>query len=185
VADEDPPLKIASPKVLQRIKDVVRDTVTPSWIDSVPYNFGAATAGPLKADEWRTMSTIYLPLALISLWGEGTSHPSIDDGAKLCRVLDHTMALVCTVILVCTHTTTLSRATAYRNYIARWIQDLQILHPEATRRTNHHMAMHIYNFLQLFGPVHSWWCFPFERLIGQLQRMTNNHKFGMNSIFSS
>ncbi|KIM85947.1 hypothetical protein PILCRDRAFT_26999, partial [Piloderma croceum F 1598] len=59
-----------------------------------------------------------------------------------------------------------------------YIQELQNLHPEATRCTNQHMAMHIYDFLLLFGPVHSWWCFPFERLIGQLQRITNNHKYG-------
>ncbi|KIM70953.1 hypothetical protein PILCRDRAFT_17572 [Piloderma croceum F 1598] len=58
-----------------------------------------------------------------------------------------------------------------------YIQELQNLHPMATHHTNQHMVMHIYDFLQLFGPVHSW-CFPFERLIRQLQRMLSNHKFG-------
>ena len=163
---------------MQRIRDVIEHTATPSWINSVPYNFGDAAAGPLKADEWRTMATIYLPLALISLWGEGTSHPSPDICIKLCRVLDHTMALVSAITLLCLRTTSQARAIAYRTYMAIYIRELQDLHPEATRRTNHHMAMHIYDFLCLFGPVHSWWCFPFERLIGQLQRMTNNHKYG-------
>jgi hypothetical protein len=163
---------------MQRIRDVIEHTATPSWINSVPYNFGDAAAGPLKADEWRTMATIYLPLALISLWGEGTSHPSPDICIKLRRVLDHTMALVSAVTLLCLRTTSQARAIAYRTYMAIYIRELQDLHPEATRRTNHHMAMHIYDFLCLFGPVHSWWCFPFERLIGQLQRMTNNHKYG-------
>ena len=163
---------------MQRIRDVVRDSATPSWINSVPYNFGDAAAGVLKADEWRSMSTIYIPLALISLWGAGTSHSSLDVGAKLRRVLDHTMALVCAITLVCTRTTSQARRTAFRDYIATYIRDLQHILPEATRRTNQHMAMHIYDFLRQFGPVHSWWCFPFERLVGQLQRMTNNHKFG-------
>jgi hypothetical protein len=75
-----------------------------------------------------------------------------------------------------------ARALAYRTYIATFIRDLQDIHPEATHRTNQHMAMHIYDFLRLFGPVHSWWCFPFECLIGQLQQLTTNHKFGMHSI---
>lgn len=163
---------------MQRIRDIVKNTITPSWIESVPYNFGDAAAGPLKADEWRTMSTIYLPLALISLWGDGTPHSSPEVAAKFRHVLDHTMALVCAIILACARTMTHERATAYRSYIASFIQDLQDLHPDTTRRTNHHMAMHIYDFLHLFGPVHSWWCFPFERLIGQLQRITSNHKFG-------
>ncbi|KAJ7610392.1 hypothetical protein FB45DRAFT_751377 [Roridomyces roridus] len=38
------------------------------------------------------------------------------------------------------------------------------------------MAFHIYDFLLLFGPVISWWTFPFERIIGFLERInTNNH----------
>ena len=40
------------------------------------------------------------------------------------------------------------------------------------------MVLHIYDFLRLFGPVHSWWCFPFEWLIGQLQWLPTNHRFG-------
>ena len=174
----DIPFKIVTPTVMQRIRDVIKYTATPSWINSVPYNFSDAATSPLKADEWRTMSNIYLPLALVSLWGEGTSHPSADIGVKLRHVLDHTMALVSAITLACLRTMSQAHTTAYRNYIAIYIRELQNLPPEATCRTNQHMAMHIYDFLQLFGPVHSWWCFPFERLIRQLQRMTNNHKYG-------
>ncbi|KAI9464872.1 hypothetical protein HD554DRAFT_2026214, partial [Boletus coccyginus] len=43
---------------------------------------------------------------------------------------------------------------------------------------NHHASFHIYDYLVLFGPVHSWWTFPFEQLIGVLQRLPNNHKSG-------
>ncbi|KAF8592802.1 hypothetical protein K439DRAFT_1643569 [Ramaria rubella] len=46
--------------VMLHIRNVIKDTVILSWINSIPPNF---------ADEWRTLSTIYLPLALISLWG--------------------------------------------------------------------------------------------------------------------
>ena len=45
-------------------------------------------------------------------------------------------------------------------------------------RPNQHVAFHIYDFLLLFGPVVSWWSFPFERIIGELQRMPSNHKIG-------
>ncbi|KAF8867824.1 hypothetical protein BD779DRAFT_1615764 [Infundibulicybe gibba] len=67
---------------------------------------------------------------------------------------------------------------AYHKYMISYIEDLSDTHPDVTKRTNHHMALHIYNFLLLFGPVHSWWCFPFERLIGILQRLPTNNKFG-------
>jgi hypothetical protein len=68
---------------MARIREVIRDTDTPSWLPSVPYNFGDASAGNLKADEWRTMSTVYLPISLVSLWGEGTVHCSPSVGSSL------------------------------------------------------------------------------------------------------
>jgi hypothetical protein len=40
------------------------------------------------------------------------------------------------------------------------------------------MSLHIPEFLLLFGPVHSWWTFPFERMIGSIQRMPSNGKIG-------
>jgi hypothetical protein len=122
------------PHVMQRIKDVIRHTATPSWLNSVPYNFGDAAAGTLKADVWRTMYTIYLPIALVSLWGEGTPHASSVEATRLRRILDHTMTLVSAVTLACKHTMTQSRAAAYRSCVATWIVDLKIIHLEA----NHH-----------------------------------------------
>jgi hypothetical protein len=171
-------MKITTPPVLQRIRDVVKDTVTPSWVRSVPSNFGEASAGTLKADEWRTMMTIYLPIALISLWGAGSSHPSSETAARFRKILDHTMSLVMATRLICMRTTSRSRAHAYHNYVLAWVKDLTDLHPHATHRVNHHMALHIHEFLLLFGPVRSWWTFPFERLIGLLERLPKNSKFG-------
>lgn len=159
---------------MSRIRQVIKETVTPSWLESVPYNFGDPAAGTLKADEWRTMGTVYLPIALISLWGG----PSGSENDYLRRVLDHTMALVSAVSLACMRTSTATRMTAYRHYMAIWVANLTLLHPDTSYRVNYHMAFHIYDFLQLFGPVRSWWCFPFERLIGILQRIPVNHKFG-------
>ncbi|KAE9407462.1 hypothetical protein BT96DRAFT_809392, partial [Gymnopus androsaceus JB14] len=46
---------------------------------------------------------------------------------------------------------------------------------------NIHAAGHIYNFLLLFGPVLSWWCFSFEHLIGALQKINTNDHIGGKS----
>ncbi|KIJ59119.1 hypothetical protein HYDPIDRAFT_76818, partial [Hydnomerulius pinastri MD-312] len=80
-------------EVLQCIRDVIRDTSKPSWFGSVPGNFGDSSAGTIKADEWRSLITVYLPVALISLWGQ----PSSDTNMK--SVLDHTMELLETTML--------------------------------------------------------------------------------------
>ncbi|KAG2742833.1 hypothetical protein P692DRAFT_201870580 [Suillus brevipes Sb2] len=55
-------------EVLGRIRDVIRDASVPTWLGSVPSDFGDASAGTLKADEWRSLITVYLPIALVSLW---------------------------------------------------------------------------------------------------------------------
>ncbi|KAF8574710.1 hypothetical protein K439DRAFT_1649726 [Ramaria rubella] len=158
------PLKLATPEVMLY-------KVIPSWINSVPPNFGDATAGTLKADEWHTLSTIHLPLALISLWGAGMIHPNVDIATKLQTILDHMMSLF-------SATMTKARILSYRTYISRYVKDLKAIHPGVEHTTSHHMAIHIYEFLGLFGPIRSWWCFPFKYLIGILQCQPSNHKFG-------
>jgi hypothetical protein len=171
---------------MKRIRQIIADMDTPSWLPSVPHNFDEAAAGSLKADEWRTMATVYLPVALVSLWGLEDSNPeSSNSGAtQPCEssqfhdVLDHTMKLVSAISLACMRTMTTSRMKAYKSCITAWVRNLRKIHPSINHSVNEHMAIHIYDFLYLFGPVRSWWCFPFERLIGQLQRLPHNHKFG-------
>ena len=172
-------MKIATPKVISQIQQVIRETEVPSWLNSVPRNYGDTGAGVYKADEWRNLSTIFLPIALIFLWGKGASHPSPVIAARLRRILDHTMLLVSAVSLACMRTMTPSRSAAYLEYMTRYIHDFLDIYVDIKPRPNMHMAMHIPHFLRLFGPVRSWWCFPFERLIGQIQRLLSNHKFGI------
>jgi hypothetical protein len=97
------------------------------------------------------------------------------------------MALFQATVIACRYVMTEDRAQAYREYVKIWTRDLRTLFPHirgSIPRPNIHAAAHIYDFLLLFGPVVSWWCFPFERLIGVLQKVnTNNH--GGGTSFSS
>lgn len=163
---------------MQRIKHVISAATTPSWLNSVPHNFGDPAAGTIKADEWRSLSTIYLPIALISLWGADSVHPSPARAARLRQVLDHTMLLVAVVILACKHTMTLQRSQNYLENLTQYLERLTEIHPDARHLPNHHMAMHLPHFFSLFGPGRCWWTFPFERIIGSIQRMLSNHKIG-------
>ncbi|KAJ6537918.1 hypothetical protein B0H19DRAFT_962152 [Mycena capillaripes] len=59
---------------------------------------------------------------------------------------------------------TVECATAYRTFLKTWVEGLTVHHPHTlhhAKRPNVHVAFHIYDFLLLFGPVISWWCFPF------------------------
>jgi len=169
------------PDLLPHIQHVIQATITPSWVNSVPNQFGESSAGTIKADEWRILSTLYLPIALITFWNDNESSSLQERDLSFLSVLDHSMALFQAVGLLCRYTMTPDRASAYRSLMRTWIQDLHIVHPKTRgheKRVNVHAALHIYDFLNLFGPVMGWWCFPFERMIGGLQKINTNDKIG-------
>ena len=60
---------IFNQEVLTNIQDDISELVTPIWITKPLSDFGQASAGSMKADEWRVLATIYLPLTCIKLWG--------------------------------------------------------------------------------------------------------------------
>ncbi|EIN09757.1 hypothetical protein PUNSTDRAFT_39704, partial [Punctularia strigosozonata HHB-11173 SS5] len=147
-----------------------QETTKPSWVEGIPEDFGAAAAGTPKAAEWRTLFRLYLPLALVSLLSQSTS-------PHFMATVDNTMELVLALIVGCRGTTSRRRADSYRNHLRSYIEGLKTLYPNLQLNSIHHLAFHIHDFLTLFGPVPSWWCFPYERLIGKLQRTNHNHIF--------
>ncbi|KAJ8482680.1 hypothetical protein ONZ45_g14866 [Pleurotus djamor] len=162
-------------QTLDLIQDVIHNIVTPSWLDSVPHNYGDTAAGTIKAAEWRILSAVHIPIALLL--------QCLEDGSLLTSthlpLLDHTMALFQASILACSYTTNSAKMDEYRRLLCLWVEGLHSNFPHTVNhhpRPNVHASFHIYDFLHLFGPVVSWWCFPFERTIGTLQKFnTNNH----------
>ena len=150
----------------------------PSWVSSVLNNFGDAMAGTLKANEWWTLGTIYLPIALISLWGEGTPHMSTKEAACFLQVLKHTMCLVSAVIIALKHYISSSRSSDYLKQMSTYLSDLQTIHPSANFHPYYHLSLHLPYFFHLFGPSHCFCTYPFERLIGWIQHLLSNHKIG-------
>lgn len=143
----------------------------------MPLNYGEASAGIIKAGEWRTLSTIHIPIALATLWGD----EEFPEQPHFLQLLDYSMALFEAVTLLVRNTMTLPRAVRYRLLLKYWVDNLYASHPHTEshrKKPNVHAAFHLYDFLVLFGPVMSWWTFPFERLIGVLQRINTNDKIG-------
>lgn len=170
--------KTISKEDLNFIQEVIAKTETPSWLNSVPKNYGEMGAGSIKADEWRVLSAVYLPIALVLLWGDDISGP---DGPRRFRLLEHSMAIYQAAIIVCRYSMNPERAATYRALMKIWLDGLEENYPHTSlhnNRPNAHAAFHIYDFLLLFGPVMSWWCFPFERLIGVLQKIKTNDRIG-------
>lgn len=165
---------------MDAIRHIIKHAEKPSLLRSVPWNFGEAKAGTLKADELRTLFTVYIPIILVLKLGKGSTHPDARSAAYARVVLENTMHLVCAVILACKRTTSFERAERYRSHMKAYVEGFRDgqLYPDFKPKGNHHIAFHIYDFLILFGPMLSWWCFGFERLIGHLQRTPHNHRIG-------
>jgi hypothetical protein len=162
---------------LRFIQQVIAETDTPAWVHHVPKHYGDPAAGSIKANQMRLMLTIYLPIALIIMWAEQTE----PDAAHFSALLKHGMALFQAITILCRYATTPERATAYREYMKEWVDDLYTCHPHTKyhmKRTNPHVAFHLYNFILLWGPVISWWAFPVEQLIGLLQKFKSNGCLG-------
>lgn len=66
----------------------------------------------------------------------------------------------------------------YQEKILSYLRGLKELYLECSITPNHHLAVHLVIFLRLFGPVHSWRAFAFERFNYLLQRLPINNKIG-------
>jgi hypothetical protein len=175
-------VKTGSEDVLNHIRSVLSTMKTPAWFGSVTKEFGDPVAGTIKANEWKLLASLFLPVAFVTLWGDNDD--ASPDAYLFKRILKHTMALFQAVIIACKWRMTRQRADAFRTLLKEWVDGLQDLFPHVkshSPRTNMHVSFHLYDFFYLFGPMVSWWTFPFERLIGVLERVpTNDHIGGKN-----
>jgi hypothetical protein len=165
-----------TPEEIKEIWNDIRNMVTPSWLTSAPPDLGSANHGKLKADQWRAVGTTYLPVSLIRLWAR-SKHG--DMRSRRCKdILGVTMSLVSAIIIASSPETTHLHAELYLQHMTAYIEGIKILFPDYKFLSNHHMALHLPEYLIRYGPVHGWWTFPFERLIGMLQRTSTNCKIG-------
>jgi hypothetical protein len=95
------------------------------------------------------------------------------------------MYLVTAICIACRRTMTTGLAKEYLRQYTLYVQELAELFPGVSSTPNMHAAFHVYDFLILFGPVRSWWTFPFERLIGLFQQLISNHLLGKRSSIPS
>ena len=150
---------------MKTIADDLEYVIKPSWMPLVPLSSGSK----LKADEWRTLGSLNLPLSLIRLWSK---HPR-QDRLDFLRL---TMSLMSAVLLATSQVTSDEHCDRYLKFMLEYQKELWQLFPLYDCIPNQHLAFHIPEFIKLFGPVHEWWAVPFKRVIGQLQCLLTNYK---------
>ena len=149
----------------------VRETMElPSWITPAPKGFGTTEYGKLSANQWHTVCTVVLPVALVWTWGG-------QEGRKA-EMLANFMDLVSAVVIASLLETSGKYIDLFKDYMLRYLRKMKELYKEVSVKPNHHFALHLPEFMALFAPVHSWRAFAFERFNYLLQKITTNLTFG-------
>jgi hypothetical protein len=169
--------------VKNRIRKIIAEAIVPSWFQKPPARFGEPGVGAIKTSEWRNLFTLYIPFALIGLWSQTTDSLLAMDGLSENEdwadvyhdILEVSMHLVSALLLMNKRSQSTTRSNAFRVHLATWYEGVQKIWQHAKTKGNCHAAFHVWDFIQLFGPVVFWWCYGFERLIGHMERLPHNH----------
>jgi hypothetical protein len=153
------------PKQLrEQLRESLTNIARPLWHSEPPQNLGIAKHGKLKADVLRTLAEFDLGVAVVQTLGE-------DD-----KKVDMTMNLFTAIRFATSERVSYTTAERYTHYLTAYLK--QLVQGGWTLVPNHHAALHIADMLQQNGPMRGWWMFPYERIIGHLQRMNTNSKMG-------
>ncbi|KAF5359925.1 hypothetical protein D9758_013986 [Tetrapyrgos nigripes] len=140
-------------EVLQRLQQAISEVTTPTWVTKpqAPPNVGRKKAGTLKADHWRTIFVIHLPLALLSLWGVG-SPLAVEGSKEMASVLETSLWLSCALITMTKDTLTSERRESFRNAYLQHVLGLRTNFPRFFKPT-HHLAFRMISWknLALYG----------------------------------
>ncbi|KAJ3833979.1 hypothetical protein F5878DRAFT_665173 [Lentinula raphanica] len=169
-------IKIDSSSLLRRLQQAVKEVVTPAWISKPPPDVGTSAAGTLKADHWRRLIEIYLPLAMLSLWIE-ESPLAARNASLMLPALETSMHLTCAAILMVKLSLTIKRREQFKDHLIQHIEGIK-QHFGGFIFPTHHLSLHMFDFMEEFSGVRHWWSMPFESLGGKLQRIRTNHKPG-------
>ena len=151
---------------LAQIRQDISNTTRPRWQSGPPTTLGTKGGGKLKADQLRSSIKFDIPVSLMHLSGGGGEVPH------------STMLLATAISWGTSHRTSKKQAAQYMKNMRAYLASLRDLFPNTDLRTSHHNALFIGEMLLRFGPVHGWWMFPFERVIGLLQQVNTNSKIG-------
>ena len=167
------------PKELTRLQKFLTQVKRPSWHTPIPQNLGEASHGKLKADQWRSAIEFDVTAAIAHVWSH--DRPRFEDEERVQQrkmLVEATILLATAIQWATSYRTSKMHAARYMHCMVAYLNILKKLYPTISWRPNHHAALHIGPHLLRFGPMHGWWMFVYERVIGLLQKTNTNHKIG-------
>ncbi|KAJ2912344.1 hypothetical protein MD484_g8074, partial [Candolleomyces efflorescens] len=164
--------RVLGRQTLAEIRDDMGRLGLPTWVARAPSHPGEKKWGKFTADQWKAFCMHHLPVTLTRLWG-GAPEGSVE------RLrLDNFMHLISAVKLATMYSMSESRIQKYEHHMRQYITTLLNLYPGTSLTPYQHLALHFGRQLRMFGPVHAWRCFAFERFNYVLQNFPTNGRFG-------
>lgn len=156
---------IITKKDFSRIEQIVAKIVTPRSVGRIPNKIASRFSG-FTANQWKNWITVFSPVALKGILP--TDH-------LRCWLL-----YVRACFLICNHIMTSQAIEEVDQYLTQFCKRFQQLYGPNACTPNMHLHMHLKECLENYGPVHSFWCYSFERHNGMLGRYhTNNQSVEM------
>lgn len=168
------PDPILDARLLGKVTRDIRNTIAPSWITLPSDRIGSKGYGKLSADTWRILCTVSLVFTLVPLWSEGTEEMKL--------ALQNFVYLITAVIYSTKRSISENDILLVEQNIRDYLRTLVELYGPDVLVPNHHLLLHLGDFLRRFGPVHGWWTFAFERYNGILQQINTSNKLGESIV---
>jgi hypothetical protein len=162
---------------LKAIRKGIAATIRPRWHAAPPADLGQVSHGKLKADEWRSCFEFDIPVSLLRIETERIASGRQTDRYRA-KLVHSTFLLATAIRWATSHRTSTKHIENYTKTMRDYLQTIKDLRPNQRFRPNHVNALLVGNYLRLYGPVRGWWMFPFERVIGDLQRSSTNYQLG-------
>ncbi|MBW0523889.1 hypothetical protein O181_063604 [Austropuccinia psidii MF-1] len=154
--------------------DLMHEVVVPTGATKLPANLGEAKHGRLKAAQWLSLFTLFVPLIIPEIYIESKS--LIPQKSNRGKLLQNTGDLVQCTRILCSRTARDGHAGRFYNAYNRYTSSSRELFNNPRVRPNHHYALHIPEHLKTWGPMMGVGEFAGERLIGWLQKVATNQK---------
>jgi hypothetical protein len=130
-----------------------------------------AREGKLKAAQWPNIC-LALVISLSKQWSTSMSEKEQHWLENLCH-------LFCLIRILYLHTVTTQDIQDFQQHSLLYLRGVASLFPSHRIKPNHHYLLHLGEMMRMYGPMRTWWSFPYERLNGDIQRIRTSNRSGI------
>ncbi|PVF98353.1 hypothetical protein CPB86DRAFT_705260 [Serendipita vermifera] len=156
-------------------EDIGAISYPPDHTDLPPHKLGLVSEGNLKAAQWPNICIALLP----SLTKEWSRYPKPSNQHEWLKNFYHLIGLTRLLFL---HSVTHTDVAKFKQHSLEYIKGLQSLFNSHHMKPNHHYLLHLGDMMEMYGPMRSWWSFPYERLNGEIRKTQINDIAGMSQV---